>query len=120
MAGSDLPEGATCGDCVHIRRCGAMFGHVATDTYCDWVPSKFRATQPAPQFLATEDGEFNGNSEIRVCDCERSANGLGLSGRPCDCGAPIGEVCPDCDGRGCDDDMLCPMPCEACCGKGII
>lgn len=37
-----LPAGKTCGDCFHIRRCKAMFGHVETDTYCDWSPSRFR------------------------------------------------------------------------------
>lgn len=41
-----LPSGVTCGDCAHIRRCTLMFGHTATDTYCDWSPSRFR--QPAP------------------------------------------------------------------------
>lgn len=27
----NLPEGKTCGDCVHTHRCKAMFGHVETD-----------------------------------------------------------------------------------------
>lgn len=38
-----LPPGTTCGDCRHIGRCKAMFGHVETDTYCDWSPSRFVA-----------------------------------------------------------------------------
>jgi hypothetical protein len=43
-----LPAGKTCGDCVHICRCKAIFGHVEADTYCDWSPSRFRlATPPA-------------------------------------------------------------------------
>jgi hypothetical protein len=42
-----LPAGVTCGDCVHIRRCKLIFGHVETDTYCDWSPSRFAAPQPA-------------------------------------------------------------------------
>lgn len=37
-----LPAGKTCGDCAHIHRCKAMFGHVETDTYCDWSPSRAR------------------------------------------------------------------------------
>lgn len=41
----NLPRGMTCGNCVHIDRCKAMFGHVETDTRCDWSPSRFR---PAP------------------------------------------------------------------------
>jgi hypothetical protein len=46
-----LPVGVTCGDCRHIKRCKAMFGHVETDTYCDWSPSRFVAAtvQPCPQ-----------------------------------------------------------------------
>ncbi len=38
-----LPVGVTCGICQHIRRCKAIFGHVETDTYCDWSPSRFVA-----------------------------------------------------------------------------
>jgi hypothetical protein len=37
-----LPAGKTCGDCVHVRRCVAMFGHVPADTSCDFYPSRFR------------------------------------------------------------------------------
>ena len=36
-----LPAGKSCGDCTHIRRCKAIFGHTETDTYCDWSPSRF-------------------------------------------------------------------------------
>jgi hypothetical protein len=43
-----LPIGVTCGDCVHIYRCKAMFGHVETDTYCDWSPSLFHAQAKQP------------------------------------------------------------------------
>jgi len=46
----DLPEGKTCADCVHCRRCCAMFGHIPADEVCDWAPSRFReATQPEQQ-----------------------------------------------------------------------
>lgn len=38
-----LPAGTTCGDCAHIRRCKLMFGHVETDTSCDWAPSRFKS-----------------------------------------------------------------------------
>ena len=37
-----LPAAVTCGDCVHIHRCKAIFGHTETDTYCDWSPSRFK------------------------------------------------------------------------------
>lgn len=39
----DLPAGTTCGNCAHIARCKAIFGHVETDTYCDWFPRRFVA-----------------------------------------------------------------------------
>jgi hypothetical protein len=38
----DLPEGKTCGDCVHIDRCQAMFGHIPEDQTCDWYPARFQ------------------------------------------------------------------------------
>lgn len=38
----DLPEGKTCGDCIHCYRCSAIFGHIPTDEVCDWSPSRFR------------------------------------------------------------------------------
>jgi len=41
----DLPNGLTCGDCVHIPRCEAIFGHIPSDTYCDWWPIRFRAKE---------------------------------------------------------------------------
>lgn len=28
-------------------------------------------------------------------------------------------LCESCDGRGHDDDILCPMPCDACRGTGL-
>lgn len=51
-----LPVGATCGDCRHIGRCKAMFGHVEADTYCDWSPSKFEAPRA---ILSTSGGRGN-------------------------------------------------------------
>ena len=42
-----LPINVTCGDFTHIRRCTLMFGHTATDTYCDWSPSRFKAAAKA-------------------------------------------------------------------------
>ena len=36
-----LPPGKTCGDCVHTRRCVAIFGMSPTDTSCDFHPSRF-------------------------------------------------------------------------------
>jgi hypothetical protein len=45
----DLPEGKTCGDCVHCRRCTLMFGHIPADEVCDWMPSRFREAKPAQE-----------------------------------------------------------------------
>lgn len=42
----DLPPGKTCGDCVHCKRCTAMFGHIPEDESCDWSPSRFCEQQP--------------------------------------------------------------------------
>jgi len=50
-----LPVGTTCGDCAHIYRCKAIFGHVETDTYCDWSPSRFhRSAAPTPSKQSKE------------------------------------------------------------------
>lgn len=40
-----LPAGIKCGDCRHIYRCKAIFGHTESDTYCDWSPSRFVAQE---------------------------------------------------------------------------
>lgn len=42
----ELPEGKTCNDCVHCKRCCAIFGHIPADEVCDWHPSRFREKQP--------------------------------------------------------------------------
>ena len=44
----NLPEGKTCGDCVHCRRCTMMFGHIPADEVCDWSPSRFHPAETAP------------------------------------------------------------------------
>ncbi|HEL3755787.1 TPA: hypothetical protein ACOEBN_000050 [Stenotrophomonas maltophilia] len=41
----DLPEGKTCGDYVHCRRCTTMFGHIPADESCDWLPSRYREAE---------------------------------------------------------------------------
>lgn len=42
-----LPVNVTCGDCIHIRRCTLMIGYIATNTCCDWSPSRFKAAAKA-------------------------------------------------------------------------
>lgn len=41
-----LPEWVTCADCRHCRRCVLIFGQQATDTECQWTPSKFSPADP--------------------------------------------------------------------------
>jgi hypothetical protein len=41
-ADGDLPEGKTCGDCFHFKRCNGIYGHIAEDEACDWIPSRFQ------------------------------------------------------------------------------
>jgi len=36
-----LPDSVHCGDCVHIARCKAIYGHTESDIYCDWFPRRF-------------------------------------------------------------------------------
>lgn len=36
-----LPEGKTCGDCVHCYRCTRIYGMHETDTACSFFPRKF-------------------------------------------------------------------------------
>jgi hypothetical protein len=51
-----LPQGMTCGDCVHIHRCKAIYGHVEQDTECDWFPRRFRAKAATAPVSPDEGG----------------------------------------------------------------
>ena len=51
-----LPEGKTCGDCVHFRHCSGLFGHKVSDTYCDWFPRRFYAKFAVGETVTTIDG----------------------------------------------------------------
>lgn len=44
-----LPEGKTCNDCVHCRRCCLMFGHIPEDEVCDFYPSRYRPMTHNPR-----------------------------------------------------------------------
>lgn len=39
-----LPEGTTCGDCLHYSRCSWLLSCARENTACDWAPSRFRPT----------------------------------------------------------------------------
>lgn len=36
-----LPDGKICADCVHVRRCVAIFGMTPEDTSCSFFPRRF-------------------------------------------------------------------------------
>jgi len=42
----ELPEGTTCGSCVHLSRCLRLFGCKPDNTSCDWFPRRFAAAPP--------------------------------------------------------------------------
>jgi hypothetical protein len=42
-----LPDGKTCGDCIHIRRCTGLGVTNASRESCDWSPSRFRVPAAA-------------------------------------------------------------------------
>lgn len=37
-----LPDGETCGTCVHASRCTKLFGSDPSDTSCTFFPRRFR------------------------------------------------------------------------------
>ena len=43
-----LPEGYTCADCVHIKRCLAFGYSWAERKQCDFYPNKFQLSMSAP------------------------------------------------------------------------
>jgi len=43
----DLPDGAHCSDCIHIRFCSDFIGNVSENTHCDWFPIRFAWRKPA-------------------------------------------------------------------------
>lgn len=53
----DLPEGKTCENCAHVRRCCTMFGHIPENEVCDWYPSRFRPAMPNAGDHAAERSE---------------------------------------------------------------
>lgn len=51
MATTDmqLPPGKTCADCYHLKRCTWLISVVASNTHCDWSPSRFVLAEPTPE-----------------------------------------------------------------------
>jgi len=37
-----LPEGKTCADCAHFKRCRWLIACKPTNTSCDWAPSRYK------------------------------------------------------------------------------
>jgi len=40
-----LPDGKSCIDCKHLRRCAGIIGIKTTNTTCDFYPSRFAQYQ---------------------------------------------------------------------------
>lgn len=38
---SPLPDGSSCADCSHARRCTTIFGQKLTDIVCQFIPSRW-------------------------------------------------------------------------------
>ena len=60
----ELPEGMTCGHCIHIRRCMLIFGHKPEDTACDWFPRKFVLDDKPKLICAACGNPAEGKSSI--------------------------------------------------------
>jgi hypothetical protein len=43
-----LPEGKTCGNCVHLHRCKWLCGHIPEDEVCDFYPIRFQEAPGEP------------------------------------------------------------------------
>jgi hypothetical protein len=41
------PDGKTCADCIHFKRCSWLLSYSGKETQCDWAPSRFRAKEGA-------------------------------------------------------------------------
>lgn len=66
----DLPEGVTCADCVHCRRCCLMFGHIPEDEVCDFSPSRFQRKPPA--MLSGPRPAMNLETMLEKCEALQS------------------------------------------------
>lgn len=51
-----LPDGKTCGDCVRVDYCTAIWGDKPTSTVCGYFPRRFSETPNVPiATIASED-----------------------------------------------------------------
>lgn len=41
----ELPNGKTCADCVHVKRCTTIFGAKPENKSCDFEPIRFKARE---------------------------------------------------------------------------
>lgn len=42
MSDYELPDGATCEDCINFKRCTLLINVQPDSTECDWIPSRFQ------------------------------------------------------------------------------
>jgi hypothetical protein len=47
FASTELPDGKTCDECAHFKRCSGLIGSVTGNTSCDWYPIRFRVLPKA-------------------------------------------------------------------------
>ncbi len=69
-----LPEGKTCADCRNVNRCASLFGVSASNSECDFHPSRFSEREKVNKYCECSEcgGGFfiykNGEQTCMVCD----------------------------------------------------
>lgn len=73
-----LPEGKTCGDCAHYNYCKQLFDCPASNTDCDWAPSRFKGKPIEIAYLLELHRRFHhkagcpGGDACYVCAAENT------------------------------------------------
>lgn len=131
------PDGATCADCWHWKRCHFLLSLKGAETTCDWAPSRYR---PHPggdcdgiDDFAGDEIPFPSQFNDRNCD-HGQAGAAGYA--PSNVGSYVGLFGSDgysgCDGwprcARCGGDAVCigayegaetaEYACDSCCGHG--
>ncbi len=64
-----LPTGKTCNNCVNFSRCYFLCGVFATDTRCDFDPSRFYELQTCPDCEGSGEvaGDYFSDDGMTIC-----------------------------------------------------